>query len=222
MTKARQSEKTILSLVRKFGVLRLREAASVLTNSSGTGVAWRHYNAFGEIIEESGTWPVDLGYQTNWQTVKVGNKYWGLTTTRICDYVTRRFSQIDVIPNLAKMAVAGGNTLGAFDNSILASSKYVRLALNVYGYVSARPVRNTDPTGLFCCPIDITFQVKGPVAKPGKGAFGRQDDLHPAAAGSTETELLISRYHIDDLGIAATLNSKSYYKLNNYPSTRRL
>lgn len=48
----------------------------MLNDSTGAAIDWRHYNAFGESIEESGDCPFDLEYQTDWQTVKIGKKWW--------------------------------------------------------------------------------------------------------------------------------------------------
>ncbi len=74
-----------------------RGTGRVLFDHSGNEVGWRLYNAFGELIQQTGDWPVDLGYQTNWQTVKIGQKWWGLSAARVYDFATGRFISRDPI-----------------------------------------------------------------------------------------------------------------------------
>ncbi len=134
-----------------------------------------HQQKYREDHSADRIWPVELGYQTNWQTVNIGGKWWGLSAARVYDFATGRFTQRDL----------------AHDS------------FNNYLYTSENINANVDPTGLavcckkadgthridptsctgseheldmsFCCPkakpkccdpVSITFKTTGPPSFP--------------------------------------------------------
>jgi YD repeat-containing protein len=98
-----------------------RGTAHVLLDQTGAEVGRRQYDAFGVILSETGSWPVDYAYQANWLTVMIGGKWWGLSAARLYDFATGRFTQRDPLPSLIKVAgSAKGNVLGIFDRSLFA------------------------------------------------------------------------------------------------------
>lgn len=103
-------------------VMDHRGTATVLLNSAGTPVAFRQYNAFVEILCQVGTWLVDYGFQTNWMSMKIGRKWWGLSAARVYDFAIGRFTQRD--------------QLGMRDGP------------NLYIYCQSDPVNLVDPFGL--------------------------------------------------------------------------
>ncbi|MHC5057596.1 MAG: RHS repeat-associated core domain-containing protein, partial [Planctomycetota bacterium] len=96
---------------------------------SKTVVATRLYNAFGETVSETGTWPdeVPFGYQSNWlaldgMTLPDGTRLY-LSPTRVYHPGVGRFLQRDL--------------LGTWQG------------MNLYSYVAGLPVSAVDPLGLF-------------------------------------------------------------------------
>jgi len=113
-----------------------RGTASVLLDGTGAAVAWRHYNAFGEIVVDSGTWPVDLGYQTNWMTVTIGTKLWGLSAARMYDFTTGRFTQRDPLPNLVRASRGQGQIQGVTEKTKFYPSILVNLIRSLWGSIN--------------------------------------------------------------------------------------
>ena len=76
-----------------------RGTAYMVLDSTGAVVSTRQYDAFGVLISETpaSSWPTDLAYQSNWQTIKVGTKWWGLSPSRLYDFDTGRFTQRDPV-----------------------------------------------------------------------------------------------------------------------------
>jgi RHS repeat-associated protein len=97
-----------------------RGTAYAILDENGAEIGRRQYDAFGVILSETGTWPTDLAYQTNWQTVQIGNKWWGISAARMYDFSTGRFGQRDPI----------------------------KATLNMYRYVYDNPVLLSDSNGL--------------------------------------------------------------------------
>jgi hypothetical protein len=143
-------------------VMDHRGTAHVLLDQAGTEVGRRNYDAFGVLLGETGSWPVDLGYQSNWQTVKIGSKWWGLSAARLYDFATGRFTQRDPLPSLTKVVSAGdgGNTLGFFGRTKFArtvlrewrkavrnTGKYAEWYLNAYRAFSDDPLTQLDRNG---------------------------------------------------------------------------
>lgn len=64
----------------------------VITDENGNIIARREYNAFGEVISQTGEWPSRFGYHSNWIELKEGLY---LTPTRIYSTELGRFIQKD-------------------------------------------------------------------------------------------------------------------------------
>ncbi len=70
-------------------VMDHRGTAYVLLDETGTEIGRRWYDAFGVLLGSTGSWPVDLGYQTNWLSFNIGGMDIGLSKYRI--YVLSRW-----------------------------------------------------------------------------------------------------------------------------------
>jgi len=134
----------------------------VLLDETGAETGRRYYDAFGVLLGETGSWPVDLGYQSNWLTIKIGNKWWGLSAARLYDFATGRFVQRDVLPDLLKLLTPGKrNASGIYSNTSFAAqiattnsiagrdhTTYAEWFLNRYCAWSSEPVGEIDVAGL--------------------------------------------------------------------------
>src|SRR5205814_2311834 len=99
-----------------------RGTGHVLLDDTATEIGRRYYDAFGVILGETGTWPVDLAYQTNWQTIKIGTKWWGLSAARLYDFAIGAFTQRDPLPNIGKtIRSTFGNAMGIFEYTKLST-----------------------------------------------------------------------------------------------------
>ncbi len=95
-----------------------------ITDENGTVVAAREYDAFGNVLSETGTWRSRFAFHPNWIQLKDGGGRFYITPGgRIYDTVIGRFLSRDPLAGLA-----GG-----------------------YDYALANPVTNVDPTGLQPC-----------------------------------------------------------------------
>ncbi len=124
-------------------VMDHRGTAYVLLDETGTEVGRRWYDAFGVLLGSTGSWPVDLGYQTNWLSFNIGGMDVGLSKYRIYVPGLGRFSQRDPL----------------ISNSIL----------NRYLYSSMPSGDEVDPKGLNIltrCPIDEYLRNKLVTALP--------------------------------------------------------
>jgi len=104
-----------------------RGSAHVLLDESKDVVATRLYNAFGETVSETGTWPdeVPLGYQSNWlaldgMTMPDGTRLY-FSPTRIYDPGVGRFLQRDILPYLHKYKAWTNSPVMQVDRDALAS-----------------------------------------------------------------------------------------------------
>ena len=104
-------------------VMDHRGTAYVLLDESGAEVGRRFYDAFGVLLGQTGSWPLDLGYQANWLTVHIGAKWWALSAARLYDFATGRFTQRDSVDHHR-----GGH--------------------GMYEYAANAPARYVDPVGL--------------------------------------------------------------------------
>ncbi len=141
-----------------------RGTVYALVDASGNIVAQRHYNAFGVILYAWGNWgtaanPILAGYQTNWMTVNIGGKWYGISAARVYDFETGRFLSKDPVPSVVKVSSSGGNGLGIFARTKLAKSiilgaylsdyvTYVKWFLNTYRAWSSNPQNEVDPSGM--------------------------------------------------------------------------
>ena len=58
-------------------------------------------------------------YQTNWQTVQIGSKWWGLSAARVYDFATGQFTSRDPLPITAKLSdTPDGVAPGIFSSTI--------------------------------------------------------------------------------------------------------
>jgi len=118
-------------------VMDHRGSVNEILDESGDQVGYRHYNAFGEIFMSGGDWPVNFGYQSNWFTLQIGQKFWGLSAARLYDPATGRFTQRDSAPqeNIMMLFL---NISGEYN------FHFRSYPPNLYIYSSI----NLDPTGL--------------------------------------------------------------------------
>lgn len=113
------------------------------------------------------------GYQTNWQTVKIGNKWYGMSAAQVYDFETGRFLSKDPVPAIIKISLSGGKALGRFGRTGVAKSisiganagpkNYTKWFLNLYRAWSDSPVGQVDPNGL----KDVDAQIEV-TQNPGK------------------------------------------------------
>lgn len=111
-----------------------RGTAHKLLDESQSTVGTRYYDAFGRLLGQSGSWPVDMAYQANWLTINIGNRSYGLSKYRIYDPEAGRFLSRDLQEFLP----------GA-------------LVPNLYIYAESSPINLMDSAGLEIetdCPID--------------------------------------------------------------------
>lgn len=111
-------------------------------------------DAFGrQLSAVGGTFPnvpSEMIYQTNWRTPLIGSTYYGLSPSRVYDFLTGRFLGRDPLPNAHKLITSSkGNVLGIFDGTMFAATV---LGLNIYyknWYMSSGIGRflSIDPTG---------------------------------------------------------------------------
>lgn len=106
--------------------------------------------------------PNSLIYQTNWMTLQIGSKWYGLSPSRVYDFETGTFLSRDPIPSMIKVvSQAEGNALGIFGNTKFADTVqiaidiglkehdlYSKWFLNVYRAWSSNPAGDVDLTGL--------------------------------------------------------------------------
>lgn len=86
-----------------------------LYNQSETEVGTRYYDAFGRILGETGSWPIDMAYQANWLTVQVGAKWYGLSRFRLYDSDSGRFLSRDFLPSMNKYVAFGQDPVNRVD-----------------------------------------------------------------------------------------------------------
>jgi RHS repeat-associated protein len=98
-------------------VMDHRGTAYAILDEAGAEIGRRQYDTFGVILTQTGTWPTDLAYQTNWQTIQIGNKWWGLSAARMYDFDTGRFSQRDPLQAHANLYLFGDQPLTQVDPS---------------------------------------------------------------------------------------------------------
>jgi len=137
--------------------------AKITDASQATQISYLN-DAFGrQIIAPAGTSPNvpnELIFQSNWMTVTVGTKRYGLSPTRVLDFETGRFVSRDPLPHLVKILTSAyGNTLSLFARTSLAST----IIRQVYSLLRNRnrgnlystfTVNLIDPTGLEDFPVD--------------------------------------------------------------------
>ncbi len=126
---------------------------NVILDQDGAEVGRRYYDDFGIILGQTGSWPIDLGYQTPWLMVKVGNKWWCLSKYRLYDPDTGTYTSRDPLPLLKKIAQnASGNALGSYtrllDLRAYAVEDPKKWAGNLYEYARSNPTNLTDAEGL--------------------------------------------------------------------------
>ena len=98
-----------------------RGTAHAVLDESKTEVARRLYNAFGELISESGAWPAEVpfGYQSNWldlTTLPDGSSLY-LSPTRPYHAGTGLFLQRDFLPEAVTVQASSlGNALGEWSS----------------------------------------------------------------------------------------------------------
>ncbi|MHC5055422.1 MAG: RHS repeat domain-containing protein [Planctomycetota bacterium] len=166
-----------------------RGSAHVLLDESKAVVATRLYNAFGETVSETGTWPdeVPFGYQSNWLTLP-GTSY-GLSPTRIYDAETGRFLQRDPILDLGEFRGTlsydqeallaayevlsemidsayghwhGNHSRGEAQQAGVWSTQgfYWEAGAGAYGFAEQSPSDMLDPWGLYTIDLDTCAAIE--------------------------------------------------------------
>lgn len=103
-----------------------------------------------------------FGYQTNWQTVKIGGRIYCLSASRVYDPETARFLSRDPVPSMIKVVESSNGSLGVYTDTILADAvligarlvednpqDYAKWFLNIYRSWSNNAVNEVDPAGMF-------------------------------------------------------------------------
>ena len=152
-----------------------RGTGHVLLDGTGAEVGRRYYDAFGVILGQTGTWPVALGYQSNWQTVQIGSKWWGLSAARVYDFATGQFTQRDVLPNLLRVvSAAPGNAIGIFDKNYIRLGRRNISGMSLYCYARGTPSMRVDPIGTM--DYKVTRTVPPPKDCPDCPCTGKDND----------------------------------------------
>jgi YD repeat-containing protein len=115
-------------------------------------------DAFGrQIVPVSGAntkVPNDLQFQSNWLTVQIGTRWYGISPSRVYDPELGRFLQRDLMPSILKVLkprILLGNRGGIFDYSIFAqtiSKSYSRDLGGTNLYATSICPNDIDPSGL--------------------------------------------------------------------------
>ncbi len=100
-----------------------RGTAHVLLDETGMEIGRRWYDAFGVLLGSTGSWPVDLGYQTNWMTVKIGGVLYCISKYRIYAPNIGIFLSRDFLPFLNKYRCFSNNPVGQVDRDGLADAQ---------------------------------------------------------------------------------------------------
>lgn len=117
----------------------------VLTDENGNVVARREYNAFGEVISQTGEWNCRFGFHTNWIELKDGLY---LTPTRIYDSKTGRFIQRDPMLKQVNRDDLGIYRNSSFKSMLPVANKFDLLSKNEYVFAGNSPTNNRDSLGL--------------------------------------------------------------------------
>ena len=109
----------------QYPVMDHRGTVYAVTDASQNTLLSYTLDAFGRQLSAIGgsqpDAPNDLIYQSNWLTVKIGGKWWGLSPSRLYEFETGRFTQRDPLPSLIKVVTAAeGNALGLSDGVLFA------------------------------------------------------------------------------------------------------
>jgi YD repeat-containing protein len=95
--------------------------AQVTDASQATQISYLN-DAFGrQIITPGGANPNvqnDLVFQSNWMSVTIGTKRYGLSPSRVWDFETGRFVQRDPLPSLQKVTSVLGNSYGIYAHTV--------------------------------------------------------------------------------------------------------
>jgi len=127
----------------------------VLTDENGNEIGRREYDAFGNVISETGDWSqCRSGFSPNWMELKDSGGRFVISPTRIYDKETGRYLSRDPATNAAAVnASASANALGnwentAFEEVVAASPAPGQGPPNPYLYLRSNPLSGADAAGL--------------------------------------------------------------------------
>ena len=149
-----------------YQYLHLDQQGSVaLVTDANQNVLIRYgTDAFGrQMTNPTGTFvnvPNGLQFQTDWFTVVIGGRQYGLSPSRVYDMELGRFLQRDPLPTLVKLiGSSAGNAYGVYDRTVFGQFMRLRQTIqgrptydlggkNSYVFASANPNNKVDPLGL--------------------------------------------------------------------------
>ena len=144
-----------------YPVMDQRGNVVALTDENGAITARREYNAFGEIISESGDWSdFRMGFQSNWMELK------------------------DAEP--PQYATPSGRVYCPEIGRFLQKDPFGRPGRNPYAYAKNNPLQFVDPSGLTACPCQCKEGMKDL-----KDVINDQVNKLIAAAGETHRSFSI-------------------------------
>jgi YD repeat-containing protein len=136
-----------------------RGSAYVISDESQTEIGRRQYDAFGRVLSQTGTWPVDVGYQSGWLELSISGRRLLFSPSRLYDPETGRFLGRDPLPSAAKVVSASsGSVMGVYARTKFASRIIEAVlsrqglselrSMNLYLYSANCPVSWLDLLGL--------------------------------------------------------------------------
>ncbi len=129
-------------------VMDHRGTAYVLLDETGTEIGRRWYDAFGVLLGSAGTWPVDLGYQSNWLSFNIGGIDLCLSKYRIYVPGLGIFTQRDFLQEyINKYRCWSNNPVGQVDGDGLADAEIPRWELIPRWFTDLRPIFRAAPLG---------------------------------------------------------------------------
>ena len=146
----------------------------VQTDENGNVVGRREYDAFGNVLSETGDWSqTRFGFNANWMELKDSEGKLALSPTRLYDKATGRFLSRDPLPDAAMLANgAAGNALGQWVNSpyegILQIASAEGAASGPYPFAKNNPLCFEDATGL------TEYDAKKTAAQQGRIYVGKE------------------------------------------------
>jgi len=127
----------------------------VLTDENGNEIGRREYDAFGNVLSETGDWSQSKsGFSPNWMELKDSSGRFVISPTRIYDKEAGRYLSRDPVASAAAVnASTPGNALGkwkntAFGQVVAAEPVPGQGPPNPYLYLQSNPLGQSDPTGL--------------------------------------------------------------------------
>ena len=92
-----------------------RGTGYVISDETQTEIGRRQYDAFGNVLSQTGSWPIDIGYQSGWLDVSISGRRLLLSRYRIYDPETGTFLSRDFLHSFNKYVAFHSNPVGRVD-----------------------------------------------------------------------------------------------------------